>query len=268
MKVSAIVLCYNSARYIEHCVRSLHEALASFSPSEVFVVENGSQDGSADILERLEAEMPGFLRVIYLPENTGTTVSRNAALRRAAGKHLLVLDSDATANAQAVQALIGVLEADPRCGIAVPRVVYPDGRLQISTDSFPTIPHKLRRFLSLRAMEERVNADELVRGDVDYAISAVWLMRRELLDTVGYLDERIFYSPEDVDYCLRVWQAGYRIVYEPSVSVVHDAQEISRGWRLNRFTLRHGLGLMYYFAKHRYCLGLDRVYRRIREVRA
>ena len=89
-------------------------------------------------------------------------------------------------------------------------------------------------------------------------------MRRSLLDAVGLLDERIFYSPEDVDYCVRVWKAGYKIVYEPSATAVHDAQEISRGKKLSRFTVSHARGLAYYFLKHRYLLSRKRLYRRLR----
>jgi GT2 family glycosyltransferase len=69
---------------------------------------------------------------------------------------------------------------------------------------------------------------------------------------VGLLDERIFYAPEDVDFCLRVWKAGLRVLCVPSVSVVHHAQEISRGPMINIAKLRHVQGLGYYFLKHRY----------------
>jgi GT2 family glycosyltransferase len=99
--------------------------------------------------------------------------------------------------------------------------------------------------------------------EVDYAISAFWLMRREVFEKVGPLDERIFYSPEDVDYCLRVWQAGFGVRYEPAVHAVHDAQEISRGFKMAGFTLRHAKGLAYLFLKHRYAFGLSRLYRRL-----
>jgi len=71
---------------------------------------------------------------------------------------------------------------------------------------------------------------------------------------VGLLDEKIFYSPEDVDYCIRVWKAGFDIRYLPKYEIIHDAQEISRakGIRINFFTLSHIKGLLYLFLKHRY----------------
>ena len=88
--------------------------------------------------------------------------------------------------------------------------------------------------------------------DVDYAISAFWLFHRSLLDKVGLLDEKIFYAPEDVDFCLRIWKAGYRIVYQPSACIIHHTQEISRGWKLNSAKINHLKGLVYFFIKHRY----------------
>ena len=79
---------------------------------------------------------------------------------------------------------------------------------------------------------------------------------KEVLNEVGLLDEKIFYSPEDVDYCIRVWKKGYTIDYFPDVKMIHDAQEISRGkaFKINFFTLSHLKGLIYLFLKHRYIL--------------
>src|SRR5690606_30425379 len=96
--------------------------------------------------------------------------------------------------------------------------------------------------------------NEVEPFSVDYAISAFWLVRRSLYAALGGLDEKIFYAPEDVDFCLRVWRSGHSVVYVPSVTVVHHTQEISRGFALNRAKLNHVKGLLYYFLKHRYIL--------------
>src|SRR5437762_1095630 len=100
MDVSAVVLSFNSARYIETCLRSLTASYDECAlQGEIFVVENGSADGSVDILRALEAELGSRLQVTYLPQNVGTTRSRNMALRVAHGESLLILDSDAYMNA-------------------------------------------------------------------------------------------------------------------------------------------------------------------------
>jgi GT2 family glycosyltransferase len=250
-KISAVVLCFNSARHIDRCLNELSAALDALgSGHEIFVVENGSTDGSVDLLKAWVARRPDLLRPIYSPVNLGTTVSRNRALAQASGDFVLVLDSDAFIGAATLQALRARLQAEPSVGMAVPRLHYGDGRFQLSTDVFPTLPHKLARLLFLRRMEQQ-HTVPTAPVDVDYAISACWMMPKHVVDTVGPLDEQIFYSPEDVDYCARIGLAGYRIVYDPTCSAIHDAQELSRSRKLNGFFSRHLSGLMYFFDKYR-----------------
>lgn len=264
MRISAVILSFNSARYLERCLGTLIAALGRHDePDEIFVVENGSADGSADILRRFEAAHPGLVHGIYNAENRGTTQSRNQALRRATGRYVLVLDSDAYVPAGTLEPLIARLEADPAIGLIAPRLTYDDGRPQMSTDSFPTLTRKLQRFVALKRMEAKAPAPGDGPVDVDYAISAFWLLPRAAVDKVGLLDEAIFYSPEDVDYCIRVWAAGYRIVYDPTVSAVHDAQELSRGGKLSGFLFRHVGGLFYLFRKHRYMFSRRGLARRL-----
>lgn len=250
---SAVILSYNSARYIENCIDALAASFSQFdSPCEIHVFDNGSRDQSPDILRMLTMRYPDLMNVEYATENTGTTVSRNRALSRCRGRYVLILDSDATIGHEALARLRETLDSAADIGMVVPLLRYPDGRYQLSTDQFPTITRKLQRFMSLKSMEldARIPAAPCT---VDYAISACWLLPRAVIDAVGPLDEKIFYSPEDVDYCVRLWQAGYRIIFEPRATAIHDAQELSRGTKLGKFTWRHAEGLLYFFRKHRYC---------------
>ncbi len=90
-------------------------------------------------------------------------------------------------------------------------------------------------------------------------------MRRDLLERVGGLDERIFYAPEDVDFCLRTWLAGHKVVYQPGLAVVHDAKERSRSLKGLLFIWRHLMGLAYFFRKHGYFWRADAIYRQIHQ---
>ena len=267
MLISTVILSFNSARSLRRCLDDLIAALQPFDqPCEVVIVDNGSRDDSPAIIREYMRSHPSLVRAHFLEKNTGTTVSRNLALRSVTGRYIQVLDSDAYVNHAALSELMRVLAADARTGIAVPRLFYGSGSFQLSCDVFPTLFHKLRRFLFLRrmeAMEQHLQAvTEPTR--VDYAISACWLMRRDAFEKTGLLDERIFYSPEDVDYCLRMWEAGFRVTYVPSAEVIHDAQELSRGFRLTRFHFSHLKGLLYLLKKHRYFFGRSRLYRRLR----
>jgi GT2 family glycosyltransferase len=258
-RVSFIVLCYNSARVIERCVRSL--AAEGMGQDEIWIVDNGSSDGSREVIASLQDAFPDTIRTVHLEHNVGTTVSRNQALRQASGKYIGIVDSDVEVLPGTVVRLLASLEGGPRRGLVAPRLLYRDGRLQLSTDRFPTITHKLRRYLSLRRMEHRLNAapPPPAVGEVDYAIAAFWLMKRDVVERVGLLDERIFYAPEDVDYCLRIWQSGYTCVYDSTVHAIHDAQEISRVAPWRRTAISHLQGLLYLFAKHRYFFGTRRL---------
>jgi GT2 family glycosyltransferase len=266
MYISVVILSYNSAKSLSRCLDDLHRSLTQIGRAfEVFVVDNGSRDASREIIREQERRYDGALKPIYFEQNTGTTYSRNAALRKSTGQYILVLDSDAYVNADALRLLVEHLDANPATGIAVPRLFYGSGRFQLSTDRFPTLAHKLKRYLFLKKMEQNRNptADATAPMDVDYAISACWLIRRDAFEATGLLDEKIFYSPEDVDYCLRVWAAGFRITYVPAAQLVHDAQELSRGFRLSRFHFSHLKGVFYLQHKHRYYFGLRRLYRRL-----
>lgn len=254
MLVSAIVLSFNAQDHIKPCVEELVAAFAGLTgPCEVLVVENGSKDDSPEILRQLEQVYPDVLQVEYKEENCGTTKSRNSAIRKAEGDFILILDADARASNHVLRHLLEVLEENPECGIAVPRLTYENGDFQLSVDDFPTVQRKLQRALGLKKIESHSGLQDATGlREVDYAISAFWLVRRAVFDKVGLLDERIFYSPEDVDFCLRVWKQGWKILYSPKESAIHIAQELSRGLQLNQFKVRHIKGLAYLFFKHRY----------------
>ncbi|PLX88170.1 MAG: glycosyltransferase family 2 protein [Desulfuromonas sp.] len=255
MELSCVILCWNSKRHIGACLDSLLAALpAALSPYEIFIVDNGSTDGSQQIVAQYQADHPDIVKPIFLKTNTGTTYSRNLALKQAQGRYVAILDSDIVVAPGTFQPLIELLSSSLETAMVVPRLVYASGNFQKSIDTFPTLCSKAYRYLFLKRLEQKAECEDGRSRPVDYAISAFWLLRRETLERVGLLDENIFYAPEDVDYCLRIWRAGLRIVYAPQVTVIHDAQEISRGFKINRAVLAHVSGLFYFFKKHGYWL--------------
>lgn len=255
MDLSFVILTWNSERFIEACVESIFQDIGPLGlESEIFIVDNGSADRTPAIIRELVKRRRDRIRPIFLDRNLGTTRPRNMALKKTAGRLILVLDSDVQLVPGVTAGLMETIHSGPDIGLVAPGLIYPDGRHQKSVDIFPTLPHKIKRAFGLRKIERAEQEKRLPQGpiEVDYAISAFWMFRRETLKTVGLLDENIFYSPEDVDYCLRMWNAGFRILHEPRYTAIHDAQEISRGMRVNRATLNHLLGLFYFFVKHRY----------------
>ena len=255
MDISIVALTWNSEKYVRTFLDSLLAELAdSHYVYELFIIDKGSNDNTVAVIDEYKKQH-NQIKTIYLSENVGTTKSRNMALKQCTGKYICIIDSDVEVNIGAFRPLIEELEADTSIGMVVPKILYPSGKWQKSVDQFPTVQHKLNRFLRLRTIEDK-QGDELLDSAknqfVDYAISAFWLFKKDILDTVGCLDENYFYAPEDVDYCLNIWKKGYTIKYVPSVAVIHHTQEISRGLKFNRAKKEHIKGLFYYFCKHGY----------------
>lgn len=255
MDISFVILTWNSSQHIINCLNSITDSMRTSTYTyEVFVIDNGSTDDSVRLINEYDAQHKGILIPILLDHNTGTTYSRNLAITQASGKYIVVLDSDVQLNDNTLDVLVLTLEGDDKVGLVAPKLVYGNGLLQKSYDQFPTVWRKLYRYLFLKTIEknEREELEEDAPIEIDYAISAFWLIRKDVIDNVGLLDENIFYAPEDVDYCLRIWQHGYKILYVPNVYAIHHAQEISRGFRINKALIEHVKGLIYYFGKHRY----------------
>lgn len=256
MDLSAVILTWNSEDYIGKCLVSLLSTLSECNfEYEIFIVDNGSKDGTTSVLNRFREEHPSRIFPIFLDKNKGTTYPRNIALKRALGNFILVMDSDVEMlESSVIRHLLDNIRSVERAGLIAPMLNYPNGRFQKSTDYFPTLWTKIFRYLFLKNIEKRENVRNQKRclQKVDYAISAFWLMKREVVEDVGWLDENIFYAPEDVDYCLRIWKAGYAVLYDPTTSAIHDTQEISRGMKVSKATISHLKGLIYFFLKHRY----------------
>lgn len=257
--VSFVVITYNDAGRLARCLRSaaLMSAEAGLS-HEILVVDNGSQDYTQVMLQEFAAVLGERLRVISFPHNTGTTVSRNAAFRVLRGEHVCVLDSDAELLPGDLARVIELLHLAPEVGIVGPAIIMPDGSTYNSVKMLPTLMDKLWKLPGIFSGRKTVNHDWypdfpwLSTRCGHSVISCCWFFRRDLLDTAGCLDERIFYAPEDVEYCLRAWKSGRAVVYHPHYRVLHHTRQTSHKKPLSRIALSHFKGLLYYCHKHGY----------------
>ena len=273
--ISAIILTWNSAKFIEKCLKSLiADAHHANLKIEIFVVDGGSTDGTSEILAHL-AQKVSELKVIELGKNLGTTVSRNIAIKESTGDYILILDSDTEILPGTLETLQQVLNNSPRSGIAAPRLLYSNGTIQPSCKRFPTIFLKAFKFVPIRMLQRLGERMELYPREiydkkfkdilpVEYCISACWLVRREAMNAIGLLDEKFFYAPEDVDYCLRMWLGGWEVLYIPAAEVLHYTQR--RSYKSLQMAWIHAQGLIYYFWKYHYAFSRRRIYQRILKV--
>lgn len=256
-KVAYIILTWNSEKYIAACLDSIREC-RQFD-NQVYLIDNGSSDRTVSIAEEFCDGM--FLHLVRLSENMGTTTSRNLALREIedACDYICVLDSDTIVNEGAIATLVAALESNPEIGLVGPVMKDGAGQLQMSGRNLPTLGIKLLKAAPFSACQERGRVREepdtpIKSGlqDVPYLLSACWMARWEVIREVGLLDERIFYAPEDVDYCVRVWLSGYRVVLCHNATIIHEYQRLSKKKLVSRMNLEHLKGLAYYFRKYHY----------------
>ena len=256
-KSAFVIIAWNSDAYIEKCVLSV--LALECRELDVWVVDNGSTDATSAILAGI-ASVDSRLHVVAEKMNLGTTRSRNIPLKLLSSDtdYVCVLDSDTVVNQGAFEKLSAALE-DESIGVVGPTMMNSGGEVQLTGRMLPTLGIKLGKAcpfgsLSKRAVEAERPHAPIVGGlqDVGYLLSACWLMPYYTLGVVGYLDEKIFYAPEDVDWCLRCHDVGLRVVRCHDAQIIHEYQRLSHKKLLSKMNYEHMKGLAYYFVKHGY----------------
>lgn len=219
--MAAVVLNYRTPAETERAVRSL---AASHRPlSSILVVDNGSEDGS---VERLRAALPD-VTILESPSNLGFSGGCNLgiaeAIRRGA-ELLLLVNSDAEVAPETVQRMEDAILADDGHGIAVPVLLsWTDPPWVLSAGiAFSTATGRMRHHGFGRTHAPSAASPAGGREVVDAASGCVMLIRREVFERIGYLDESFFYSFEDIDFCLRARRAGFRTVVAADAHARHD----------------------------------------------
>jgi GT2 family glycosyltransferase len=257
MMISFILLSWNSEKYLARCFDSIiakcqYERIIP----EIIVVDNGSKDKSVSILNEYEYKYPQIFKKILLDKNCGTTYTRNLGLRIAKSEYICIMDSDTELRSGNLSDVISLLQTNRKIGIIAPKLMTIDGKVQDSVKKFPTLWQKLIKIPKLILSIEVKNFDFYAAfpfektTSVESAVSACWFFKKYLTKLIGFLDERIFYSPEDLDYCLRVKKAGKLILYYPYIEILHFTQQVSHKKPLSRISVSHFVGLIYYFKKH------------------
>jgi GT2 family glycosyltransferase len=252
--LTVIVIGHDVRDDVLKCLASLREHAGALALQPIYV-DNGSGDGSADAVQRAFPEA----EVVRRERNEGVP-ARNHGLRRAQGRHRMFLDADATVTPGALETLVAFLDEHPRAGVAGPRLVYPDGTHQLSARRYPPLMLPLLRRPPLqrwlgngRTVRRHLMADAPPerRRRVEYVLGACQAFRAEAHAAAGEIDERIFYGPDDADWCLAIRRAGYDVVFVPEATVVHDYRRLSAARPVSRLALRHLRAHVYFQWKWR-----------------
>lgn len=226
-----IIVSWNVERLLEQCLKSLPEACAGLD-WEAVVVDNASNDGSVAIAENCCQALHGQLRIIANEDNRGFAKACNQGIAGFDVRYVLLLNPDTECPAESLLNLIKQADKNPKAGIFGPQLIYPDGKHQPSVRRFPTVWNQIGILLKLHHLLPWLFrnyfyplADGQDKRAVDQVMGACFLIRRELIEDVGGLDEQYFIWFEEVDYCRMAKKAGWDVAYVSPVQIIHHGGE-------------------------------------------
>lgn len=257
---SVIIVSFNTRDMLRECISTLQREAGGVS-YETIVVDNGSRDGSADMIA---SEFPE-VRLIRSETNLGFAAANNRAFEVACGRYIVLLNSDAFLRPDALRRSVEHMSANPRAGLGGGQLVGRDGSPQPSARMFPSPLNNLltmsgfaAKFPGSRLLgrTDQTWADQKSAGQVDWIPGAFSIIRRAVLEKVGFFDERFFFYCEEVDLCRRIKAANYEVWYWPDVEVTHLGGESAKTYEtlnpsaareIELWRMRAGL---LYFRKH------------------
>lgn len=222
--LSVIVVSYNTIELTRACLASLFDA-ATRMPPEVWVVDNASEDGSADMVA---AEFPS-VRLIRNAENCGFAAANNQAIAKASGRYILLLNSDTVVLGDVLQASIDYMDAHEDVGVLGCQVLNPDGSIQYTCSQEPTLVNSflLTSGLSRLSWPPCLNRYQLggwqrdSEKQVPVVSGCYFFVRTQAFQQTGLLDERFFFFAEETDWCKRARADGWTVVFSPVGQIIH-----------------------------------------------
>lgn len=224
MDLSIIIVNWNTKKLLFDCLESVYRTVrkASF---EVIVVDNGSTDGSVQAVSKAYPAV----RLIANTKNHGFAKANNMALKKMNGKCAVLLNSDTIVKDSAFDRMLDFMERHPQAGVCGPQLLNGDGSKQNSTGVFPTLfaeftSKSLTRIFLPRAYKEAFGSKDIRLMEpaiVDFIMGACMMVRKQVLDHVGMLDEDYFFFYEEIDWCFRMKKAGWHVYHIPNVEIYH-----------------------------------------------
>jgi len=233
MDLTIIIVNYNVKEFLEQSIISIKKSCKAIQ-YELFIVDNASSDGSVELIRRKFPEID----LIANTENRGFAAANNQAIKQAQGDYILLINPDTIVQEDSFSVILDFFKKQPDCGMVGCKIMNPDGSLQLACRrSFPTPWVAFTKIIGLSKLLPnsklfgRYNLTYL-NPDETYEVEAIsgsfMFVRREVVDDVGYLDESFFMYGEDLDWCFRIREAGWKIYYVPKTKIIHFKGESSK----------------------------------------
>ena len=254
MRLSIVFLNYNTRDLTRQALNSVLAAAEGLAV-EIFVVDNASVDGSADMV----AEEFPQVKLICNEANVGFAAGNNVALRQVTGEYVLLINTDTIVRRDALRTMVEFLDAHPEAGACGCKILDPDGTLQL--DSRRGFPTPLAAFCKMSGLSRFFPKHPLIAhyhmtyldpeqtAEVEVLSGSCMMVRKAAMDQVGLLDESYFMYGEDIDWCYRFHQAGWKNYYVPTTSIIHFRGESGRGVPL-RILYRKSRAMSIFVNKH------------------
>jgi len=205
MKISIIIVNYNTNKYLEDCVKSIPDN------SEVIIVDNNSKEKPIII----------NAKIILSDKNLGFAKAVNIGVKNATGEYILLLNPDTKITKEAVVKLLEFYESHNDCGIVAPRLIGVNNIVQKSIRKFPSVLGAFKEYiLGQKGEYDFYETDKT--GFVDVVVGACMLIRKDILTSVGGLSEKYFLYYEDIDLCKKIKKLGLKVYFLPGVKVFHE----------------------------------------------
>jgi hypothetical protein len=253
MDISVIIVSWNTRALLLQCIRSI---IDTTDPApEIIVVDNASEDNSADAVNESFPQV----KVIRNDKNLGFSGANNIGIRESSGKYVCFINSDVIVLKDCIGRMHAYMEANPDIGILGPKVLWPDGKtVQRSCMGFPTLWNMLCRAVGIDSLFPKVRLfgghlmtfwpHDTLR-EVDVINGCFWMIRRSGIEQVGMLDENFFMYAEDVDWCKRFHDWGWKNVFYPDAEAVHYGGASSAAMPV-RFYVEKQRANFQYWKKH------------------
>lgn len=229
MNVTIIIVNWNAKELLRQCLRSLYVTACNVA-FEVYVVDNNSSDGSTEIVK---SEFPQ-IKLIENKRNEGFARANNKALCHAKGRYVLLLNSDTVVLDRTLDKMLAFMDEHREAGVVGCKLINKDGSLQLSAAWFSTlatallgsniVPKALGRLFKIKKFPGQtflMAKEHEETQDVDWVVGACMLVRHEIINEVGLLDENLFLYGEEIEWCFRIKKGGWRIIYFPDAKVIH-----------------------------------------------
>lgn len=257
MILSIIIVNWNVKPLLQGCLNSIFRYTQGLE-TEIIVVDNNSTDGSKEFLSKFKAKGLEF-KVILNNQNNGFAKANNQALKKARGEFILFLNPDTEITDRACQKIIQQMQENKDWGVVGCQLVGVDNKIQPSVKRFPTVASQIMIFLKLQYLfpqakvlkdyhQTDFNYQKL--SEVDQVAGTFIMTKQEVIKQVGLFDERFHLWFEDVDFCQRVKQAGWKVIYNPQVKIIHHGGQSF--WQLLSLARQriYNKSAIAYFKKH------------------